>query len=101
MLQIANEAKAEGRDETLGIVYDRFARSALLRCVSTRGTFIHVRFCRSTWEDEASKFGSSYDVDKKAAAICDVILRRAKAQFLTASGNGQSASGQSHGRSTK
>ena len=64
-------------------------------------SFIHVRFCRSTWEDEASKFGTSYDVDKKAAAICDVILRRAKAQFLTAARNGQFASGQSHGRVTK
>ena len=44
VLQIANEAKAEGRDETLGIVYDRLARYALFRCVCTRGTFIHVRF---------------------------------------------------------
>ena len=56
---------------------------------------------RLAWEDEASKFGAAYNVNDKAKELCEVILRRAKAQFLTVPGGGHSFGGQPHSRAPR
>ena len=56
---------------------------------------------RLAWEDEASKFGAAYNVNDKAKELCEVILRRAKAQFLTVPGGVHSFGGQPHSRAPR
>ena len=51
---------------------------------------------RLAWEDESSKFGAAYNVNDKAKVLCEVILRRAKAQFLTVPDGVHSSGDQPH-----
>ena len=53
---------------------------------------------RLAWEDESSKFGAAYNVNDNAKVLCEVILRRAKAQFLTVPDGVHSSGDQPHSR---
>ena len=81
-MQIACQARAEGCDEVLGVIYDRLVRCDECWSLTVLAHRCHLLLARQHWEDESGKLGNAFDLATRVHSPVKEVLRRAEAHFV-------------------